>query len=383
MVSIGQHEALSRGTRPVRITSVIGSLGGGGAERNMVRLSGAMAERGHEVTLLTTDPDTRDVYEVPAAVRRVRADPASHLSCRWFDLACQRRRRAALRRSLLATQPDLVLTFLDTVNIGVLLALWADDVPVIVSERTDPRHHSIGPRWSLLRWLAYPRAARVVMLAEESMEWAARFWPRWCIESIANPVFPAQRAAGAARRSAGHVVLGVGRLQSEKGFDLLIRAFASLADQFPDWQLVIFGEGPERNALTDLAHSLGVASRIRLAGPTSDPFVGVGNEDLFVFSSRYEGFGMALAEAMAAGMPVVSFDCPSGPGRIVRHDIDGLLVPPEDVRALAGAMHRLMADPAARARLAARAPEVTERYSPTHIFDRWDRLIRDVLENAS
>jgi glycosyltransferase involved in cell wall biosynthesis len=86
---------------------------------------------------------------------------------------------------------------------------------------------------------------------------------------------------------------------------------------------------------------------------------------------------------MAAGMPVISFDCPFGPGRIVRHEVDGLLVPAEDGKALADAMRRLMADPVERARLAARAPEVTERFSPTRIFDCWDRLIRDVLQEAT
>jgi glycosyltransferase involved in cell wall biosynthesis len=349
----------------------------------MVRLSSAMAERGYEVTLLTTDPEARDFYDVPAVVRRVRADPAAHLSCRWFDYPCQRRRRAALRQSLLATRPDLVLTFLDTVNIGVLLALWGDRVPVIVSERIEPRQHSIGARWGLLRWLTYPRAARVVLLAQESREWAARFRPRWRIESIENPVFPTPSAMSAPPRSTHHFVLGVGRLQAQKGFDLLIRAFGSIADRFPDWELVIFGEGPDRDALTGLAQALGLSSRVRLAGATPHPFAGVGHDDLFVFSSRYEGFGMALAEAMAAGMPVISFDCPFGPGRIVRHEVDGLLVPAEDGKALADAMRRLMADPVERARLAARAPEVTERFSPTRIFDCWDRLIRDVLQEAT
>jgi GalNAc-alpha-(1->4)-GalNAc-alpha-(1->3)-diNAcBac-PP-undecaprenol alpha-1,4-N-acetyl-D-galactosaminyltransferase len=342
-----------------------------------------MAERGHEVTLVTIDPETGDFYDLPTIVQRVWADPACHLSCRWFDLACQIRRRAALRKSLLETRPDLVVSFLDTVNIGVLLALWGDDLSVIVSERIDPRHHAIGARWSLLRWLTYPRAARVVLLAEDSMEWAARFWPRWRVESIANPVFPTQHSPSVAARSAHHLVLGLGRLQAQKGFDLLIRAFASIADRFPEWQLVIFGDGPDRPALAELVKALGITGRVSLAGTTRDPFVGVSQDDLFVFSSRYEGFGMALAEAMAAGMPVISFDCPSGPGRIVRHEIDGLLVPPEDVPALASAMRRLMSDPAERARLASRAPEVTERFSPASIFDRWDRLIRDVLMEAA
>lgn len=367
-----------------RITTVIGALGSGGAERNLLRLSDALAQRGYSVTLLTTDPATEDFYEVPASVTRVRAHADAHLSCRWYDLPSQRRRLMALRNSVLATRPDVVVSFLDTVNISVLLALCHDSVPVIVSERIDPRFHSIGVRWEVLRRLTYPWAGRVVLLAAESMPWARTHWPRWKIEAIPNPVMPRHCGASAsAATPVSNSVIGLGRLQPQKGFDLLIRAFASIADGFRDWTLVIIGEGPERHGLLQLAETLHIADRVRLPGAQKDPFATLASGALFVLSSRYEGFGMALAEAMSIGLPVISFDCPSGPREIIRHDIDGLLVPPEDVAALAAAMRRLMQSPTERARLAARAPEVAERFSAQAIFDRWERVISDVLREAA
>jgi glycosyltransferase involved in cell wall biosynthesis len=369
--------------RQWRITAVISSLGCGGAERTLLWLSGALAGRGHVVTLVTTDPSTTDFYRVPEGVSRLRAPLDAHLSCRWYDITGQKRRLAALRGALLGTEPDVVLTFLDTLNVNVLLALWGGSVPVIVSERTDPRAHKIGMRWSWLRRLCYPRAAGVVVLTQSVAEWADRIWPPWRVKVIPNPVVPPMRSLGnGSEPKVKKTVIAIGRLHRAKGYDLLLRAFACIAPDAPDWELVIVGDGAERDALVRLAESLGIASRVRFAGLANEPLAARGSDTLFVLSSRYEGFPNALAEAMAIGLPVISFDCPSGPREIIRHGIDGLLVPAEDVAALAETMRRLMHDGAERARLAARAPEVLQRFSPDVIIHSWERLIGEVMQEA-
>lgn len=176
---------------------------------------------------------------------------------------------------------------------------------------------------------------------------------------------------------AGRRVVAVGRLVAQKGFDLLLQAFARLQGRYPDWSLVIVGEGPLRAELEGLVERLGLSGRVFLPGLVQAVPALLKRCDLFVLASRYEGFPNALGEAMAAGLPVIAADCPTGPRELVRHGVDGLLVPPEDPATLAEAMDRLMGDGEERRRLAGRAVEVTARFSEEKVLALWDQVLAE------
>lgn len=174
-------------------------------------------------------------------------------------------------------------------------------------------------------------------------------------------------------------VIAVGRYVYQKGFDLLLHAWKKIEQQHPDWELAIYGMG-ERTPYEQLIDKLQIdRNRCHLNGSTPDIKAEYLNSSLFVFSSRFEGFGMVLIEAMACGLPVVSFDCPCGPKDIVRHNEVGLLVPSGNIDSLAEAMHQMMSDNIFRQQMAAAAIINAKRFQLDEIAQQWKSLFEKVL----
>ncbi len=358
----------------MRIALIISALSAGGAERVIVTLANCWAARGWRVTLITFEPaGTTPYYQVDPRVALRQLGIASVGSPLWRAIRQNVRRIRALRQALRAADPDLAISFLAKINVLTVLASRGLDFPVVVSERNNPERQRFRGMWTWLRQRLYGTAYCVVTPSRgvlESFSGAIRERGR----VIPNPVdlAPAARTP----RGSGRLV-AVGRLVHQKGFDLLLQAFAKIAPAHPEWTLTIWGEGEQRPALEGSSTALGLAGRVRLPGLTERPGQWVEATDVFVLSSRYESFGNVITEAMAAGLPVVAFDCPWGPGDILRHGEDGLLVPPEDVDALAAAMGRLIVDAALRERLGAAAARNVRRFAREAILAQWDTLVAE------
>lgn len=366
----------------MRITLVIGSLSGGGAERVMSILADYWAQSGESVTLITLTDVSEDFYKLDPRVRRIGLGLTKVSHSLWDGIRNNIRRVAALRRAIHASQPDCVLSFIDQTNVLSLAACWGLGIPVIASEHIDPRQMNIGKLWNILRRWLYPRAAAVVVLTENVRSWAEGLAAPKAARVIANPIPNAllQSVHTDQAGAPGLIIAAMGRLVRQKGFDVLLKAFARSGERHPDWSLMILGEGPERSQLESLAWELGIGARVSFPGLIQNPFRMLRRTSMFVLSSRFEGFPMALIEAMACGLPVISTDCPSGPRDIIRDGVDALLVPTEDVSALAEAMSRLMGDPAERERLAARAVEVIDRFGVNSVMRQWDALLAEVTQ---
>ena len=361
----------------MRLTLVIGSLRCGGAQRVLTTLANGWRRDGHTVTLITLQNVAEPPFFPldPEVERFGVSRPSSHaLEAVSNNVMRVWALRAAFRRS----RPDVIVSFLTAVNVLVLLAAAGRAFPVIVSERTNPELCPLPRVWRWLRKRLYPRADAVVVQTRRAAEWfSQQIQSRVVVipNAVARPHGPGRRKTGHHRR---RTVLGVGRLGREKGFDLLVRAFAEATQSHDGWDLVMAGDGPERDALAALAASCGVADRVRLLGRQTDIRRIYTAADVFVLPSRFEGFPNALLEAMAAGLPAVAADCANGPREIIRDEQNGLLVGTENVDALARALSRLIGDAGLRRRLGGEAAKVVDRYDAGEIQQRWNTLISDI-----
>jgi glycosyltransferase involved in cell wall biosynthesis len=192
------------------------------------------------------------------------------------------------------------------------------------------------------------------------------------VARVPNPLAPGERPRS---DLTARTVVAAGRLNTQKGFDLLIAAFATVARAAPDWRLRIYGSGPEHDRLQAQIDALGLGGRVALMGRTQRLGEAMADASVFALSSRFEGFGMVLVEAMSHGLAVVSFDCPHGPHDIVRAGRDGLLVPAGDVDALAAALLEPIRDPERRRALGEAALRRSRDFSVATIGPDFERLL--------
>jgi GalNAc-alpha-(1->4)-GalNAc-alpha-(1->3)-diNAcBac-PP-undecaprenol alpha-1,4-N-acetyl-D-galactosaminyltransferase len=376
-----------------RLTLVVPSLALGGAERVVSNMANHWAGCGDTVTVITLSGEDEDTYPLEPRVLRIALEMMRESRGPLEAVINNLERVRHLRAAIAGSVPETVVSFTDRMNVLTLLACRPLGVDTVISERIDPSRYQIGRTWSWLRRRLYPSARALVVQTErvrDQMVGLMRGRPIFVIPNAVERPQPASprpdsadaaasfsaRSSSLAAQPSCRWIVAMGRLARQKGFDLLIDAFSRIADRHPQWSVKILGEGPARASLKRLIAEKGLRGRVVLAGWEPDAASVLRQADLFVLSSRFEGFPNALLEAMACGLPAISFDCPSGPAEIIRDTLDGLLVPPEDVDALARAMEGAMSDESLRQRLGAEAVHIVDRFSVDRYFASWDSVLR-------
>jgi glycosyltransferase involved in cell wall biosynthesis len=377
---------------------LVSAWGMGGTIRAALNLAGHLAENGYEVEILSgfRRREAASMGELPAGVKVIALDDqrkerqargpagllqralrkrdsvlthsrdarADELSL-WSDIQLVRRLR---RRSgfLVATRPSFnlmaaQLPFPGLVTVGL--------------EQMHLHTHSRKLKQAMRR--DYPRLDALAVLTERDLEAYTELLdgsaPR--LVRIPNTV---RAIAGPKADADAKVLLAAGRLTRQKGFDLLIPAYAPVAAAHPDWELRIFGRGKDQKLLQGLIAEHGLEDTVKLL-PASDDLPGeMARASTYVLSSRFEGFPLVLVEAMAKGMAIVSFDCPTGPADIIDDHRNGLIVPAQDTAALTAAMLEIIADDDLRRRCGEAAVATAADYTMAAIGPRWEALFHEL-----
>ncbi|WP_085909934.1 glycosyltransferase [Kiloniella majae] len=327
-----------------KIICFLSDLDGGGAQRTMVNI----------VNELAGDNELEVLFVVAHARGPAIKWVAGHVNL--INLSCSRVKEALIPLSFIIrkNKPDVVFsTMLDANIVAVLAARLSGHNPKLIVRETNSQRArgDLGFfRKMLCRW-AYRRSDSVIALSHgvaEEVRYDCRLSGDNLI-TIPNPVdiVKLKEQAEVSRNDIppfvkdGPTIICIGRLTCQKGFDLLLTAFAKLEMHA---SLVLLGEGPDRDLLSSQAENLGISDRVLMPGFVESPADWLAHSDLFVLSSRWEGFGHVIVEAMACGLPVVATDCPHGPRDIISNNESGLLVPIEDPILLAGAIDKILKD---------------------------------------
>lgn len=365
----------------MHLALIISSLSSGGAERVLSDLANHWTSQGHEVSLATlAHPDTKPFYPLDPAIRLIQLNQSQSEISLWTRLRNILRRVRVLRKTLKALNPNVILSFVDVMNLTTLLAVIGLNIPIIISERVDPHFYRLPVLYRWFRIYVYALAQKIVVQTQS----ASNYFPfrlRKIIRIIPNVVKAPQVSKKILNETTKNIV-SMGRLNQQKDHQTLIYAFFGLHKTYPHLQLTIYGEGKERSNLESLIRTFNLQGKVLLPGVTKNAQQVLLSADLFVFPSRYEGFPNALCEAMAVGLPVIASNC-SGNVDIVRDGIDGRLFPVGNVEALIAVMEELLNDEDQRTRLAQHAQTICERFHPHHVLKLWDDVVDQTLKVIS
>jgi glycosyltransferase involved in cell wall biosynthesis len=365
----------------LKILVFIYSLSSGGAERVTSSLINEWISKGHCVSLVTQKDQSSDFYEVNPKINRVVLDLAKESTGLSSALINNFKRLCRLRAIIKTDKPDIILSMMTSSNIISIVANYALKIPIIVSERTYPPLLPVSRPWQILRKLTYPFASRVVMLTTEGLNWLQREIPKANGLVIPNPVLyplPINRPIldpHSVIKADRNILLAVGRMSEEKGFAGLINTFATLSKIHTKWDLVILGDGPMRVELQQQIEKASLGNRVFMPGRAGNVSEWYEQANLFVLSSRVEGFPNTLSEAMTHACPVISFDCLTGPRDLIKNGENGVLVAAGDYQELEKSLGELMENDVYRKRMAVNAICVREKFGLDKVMKEWMLLI--------
>lgn len=357
----------------------IPTLDPGGAERVLCILANGLIRNNFDVKIIVVyNADLNScIYPLDDRITVIKMPDLDKTLYGWKKLW-------AHRKFFLSLNADIMIGFLWHMNHKLALSLLFCRTPIILSERSDMNYDlkKLNKKGLTLLYWGFRHANAYVLQTQTIKQYMTKsHWkiPEKIIHVIPNPVRSVPKDIICGPRSSKKIA-AMGRLDKQKGFDILLEAFAKLATKYPDWSLSIHGTGEEYENLLLQQQQLNLNKQVEFPGLTRNSYNELSKADIFVLSSRCEGFPNVLLEAMAVGKAVIAFDCKYGPAEIIKHDSNGILVPAECTDMLADALENLIINPEKRQKLGEAAKKVVEVYKEEKIIDLWINLINKLVQ---
>lgn len=362
----------------MKLTFVTATLTSGGSERVMSIVANKMQERGYEVEIVCLN-DQIVFYPINEGIKITHVEVESSTKSLpkklwWF------------RKYIQKTQPDVVIAFMVSVYTVTLLALLGVDIPIISSVRNDPAYSNL--RKKITRKILLPRSAHVVVQTQQIKQYFSKNIQKKTTV-IYNPVnervFETSYDNDDDNDNPGlkikderlNRIISVGRLYPQKDQKTMIEAFAKVSEKFPQWSLIIFGEGPERGALELLVERLKIKDKVSLPGKSENIIDELKKSKIFCLSSIYEGMSNALVEAICVGLPIVTTKV-SGTEELIENGENGFIVDIGDKDTMAMAMTKLIEDENLRQQFAKKNKAQAVKFETNAIVDQWEEVILKV-----
>lgn len=353
-----------------KVLFYIYSLNKGGAERVLLTLAEKLNKK-YDVVILTDVFDDRE-YDLPEGIRRI--DLQEYMDQISYIKVGVVKRLLAIRQCCKKERPDKIIAFMIANSIRAVLANLFSDNKVIVAVRANP-YAEYGD-WKKHLWVQtiFSCAGKIICQTPYQTEYFSKYLQKKCVV-IPNPLFSdfyLPKYEGERKKQ----IVSTGRLYDYKNHKLLIRAFAQIADEFPDYHMIIWGEGPYRKELEDEIERYHLEERISLPGDSHQVANDIYKASLFVLPSDTEGMPNALMEAMSLGLAVIATDCPGGgPRSLIQHGENGLLCEVGNVDDLAEQMRKVLKNSTLREQLGKNAFSIRERCHVDKISEKWSQLI--------
>lgn len=354
----------------MRIAFLILNLGSGGAERTTTTLSSCMAQEGHDVTIFSMTGN-QSFYPVDEKVNlRFLQMPELPNGNKISRVTAIVKRAKKLRKIIKKENPDVLIGMSHIMSAYAAFCTAGTGIRSVGTERANPFVLQASTGITILRKVASVLCTGFVAQTKKALSFFPKSVQKKAVV-IPNAVFNPLAVNAEVPAERNNEITAVGRLDYNKGFDVLIDAFHIVHKSHPEMKLIIHGEGPDRDKLENKIRKMGLTDFISLPGASPEAILNVSKSSVFVLSSRSEGMPNALIEAMAVGTPCVSTDCDMGPAELINNGINGILVPKDNPEQMADAILRLLNSKELSAGISQNALHIRQTNSVNTIAERW------------